>query len=260
MAILKISTKMKSFNEVSKALQDIEKHLNELDKSVNTKAESEVSDKDGKTGDIRTTRNADRTFTFEVRTDEGWKTPTIGDSSIKFTDKPSSYSQQIVKSIDEIEADDTTTGDTQANKNIFDEKSSKFILPRPDYESSWTRFIWDYHRAAHDVPQLFTHGLNVFPKITLVYFAPGQGSGANDSVVADSEITWFTTAKDGFGDGHDKGLVTYTSKPEIRIHAGDTYTLVGSDFLNTGAINGSGVDVDHREEYTDGSIKVLCWK
>ena len=81
---------------------EIEKKLNELSKATNTEAEGEVSDKDGKTGDIRTTRNKDGTYTFEIKTKEGWKTPALGDSLIKFKDKLSSFRQTTPKGIEDI--------------------------------------------------------------------------------------------------------------------------------------------------------------
>ena len=137
MANVKLNTKITSFADVQKSLQSIEKHLNDLSSSVNASAETEVSDKDGKTGDIKTTRNADGSYTFEIRTEEGWKTPSFGENLIKFKDKSSSFSQNKLQSIDEIEKEDVSTGDNKAKKNIFDEKNDKFVLPRPDYDSDW---------------------------------------------------------------------------------------------------------------------------
>ena len=64
MSKVKLNTKITSFTDVQKSLQSIEKYLNELSKSVNAEAERDISDKDGKTGDIKTTRNADGTYTF----------------------------------------------------------------------------------------------------------------------------------------------------------------------------------------------------
>jgi len=138
----KILTNVSSFQDVQKSLQEVEKKLNELSKSVNSEAETEVSDKDGKTGDIKTTRNEDGTYTFEIKTKEGWKTPALGNSLIKFKDKLSSSRQIITKSIDEIETDDSSTGDSTANLTTFDEKNNKFILARPDYDSGWIE--WDH--------------------------------------------------------------------------------------------------------------------
>ncbi len=137
MSEIKLQTKINSFLEVQKSLQEIEKQLNVLSKSLSSKAESEVSDTEGKSGDIKTTRNVDGSYSFEIRTDSGWKTPVLGESSIKFKDKPASISKPTILSIDEMEAEDTTKGDVKAKKNIFDEKADKFVLPRPDYESGW---------------------------------------------------------------------------------------------------------------------------
>lgn len=134
----KITTKITSFTDVQKSLQEIEKVLNELTQSVNSSAETEVSDKDGKTGDIKTQRNADGTYSFEVKTDEGWKVPALGNSLIKFKDKLNTIRQTTPKSIEELDESDASTGDSTANLTTFDEKNNKFILPRADYDSGWT--------------------------------------------------------------------------------------------------------------------------
>jgi len=134
----KVTTKVNSFEDVQRSLQEVEKSINQVSDSVNVKAEGQVGDVKGKTGDIRTTQNSDKTFTFEVRTSGGWKAPYLGDSSIKFKDKESSFSQNQKKSIDELEVEDTSKGTTKAKHITYDEKSDKFILPRPDYDSGWT--------------------------------------------------------------------------------------------------------------------------
>ena len=232
-------------------MQEIQKYLNNLDKSVRSKAEVDITDKDGKTGDIQTTRAADGTYTFEVRTNEGWKTPTIGDSPIKFTDKPSSYSQQIVKSIDEIEADDTTTGDTKAKKNIFDEKADKFILPRPDYDSGWIRITVAGSNITTS-PITHTHSLGVLPSMFQIYLAPGQGSGSDGDTVDSSEITWITPADNSTGGGHNYGTVSKLTATQVFLATGDVNILLSSDFSATnGYADG---------DYTDGSVRILLWK
>jgi hypothetical protein len=115
MSKVKLNTKITSFTDVQKSLQSIEKYLNELSKSVNAEAERDISDKDGKTGDIKTTRNADGTYTFEIRTEEGWKTPSFGENLIKFKDKSSSFSKNKLESIEEIVTNDDSTGNSRAN-------------------------------------------------------------------------------------------------------------------------------------------------
>ena len=136
MAELKLPSKLTSFEDVTRAFRDLEKNINTLHKAKSA-AESETKETEGESGDIRATRNVDGTYTFEVRTEEGWKTPALGDSVIKFKDKPSTISQNIVKSIEDIAGDDSSTGDEKAKKVAFDEKNGKFVMPRPDYDSGW---------------------------------------------------------------------------------------------------------------------------
>ena len=71
--LAKVSNRIKSFEDVQRALQELEKIINELSKDVNKEAETETSDAVGKTGDIQTTRNADGSYTIEVKTKDGWK-------------------------------------------------------------------------------------------------------------------------------------------------------------------------------------------
>ena len=136
---LKINTKTKigNFVDVQRSLQELQKNFNILVEKVASPAEKEIGESEGITGDIQISRNKDDSYTFEVRTEDGWKTPVMGDSLIKFKGKPKTFSKSQDKSIDEISADDTTTGNSKANKTIYDEKNSKFVLPRPDYDSGW---------------------------------------------------------------------------------------------------------------------------
>ena len=103
--LMKTKSKIRSFKDVKKALQDLETVVNELSESLNKESETEVTDADGKTGDTQATRNADGTYSFEIKTIDGWKTPVIGKSAIKFTDKPASISKPQIKTIEEIEAE-----------------------------------------------------------------------------------------------------------------------------------------------------------
>ena len=133
----KLLTKIKSLGDVQKSLQQLEKKINELSESTNSTAGGEVDDAKGKSGDIKITKGKDNAYTFEIKTEDGWKTPVIGNSAITFKDKPAAISAPKVESIDEIESADSTTGDVKAKKVIFDEKADKFILARPDYDSGW---------------------------------------------------------------------------------------------------------------------------
>jgi hypothetical protein len=122
----KVPTKIQTFEEVQRALQDMETSLNELSTSVNTGAEGEITDKDGKTGDIRVTQNADKTYSFELRTDEGWKFPSVGGSPVQFTGKKGEKARP----------------DAVVDK-YKDELGNPTTFPAPDYDSGW-------HTTGHD--------------------------------------------------------------------------------------------------------------
>jgi hypothetical protein len=268
MSNVKLNTKISSFADVQKSLQSIEKYLNELSKSVNATAEKDISDKDGKTGDIKTTRNADGTYTFEVRTEEGWKTPSLGDSFVKFKDKSASFSQNKLESIDEIERVDTNTGDSRANLTTFDEKNNKFIMPRPDYDSGWV--IWDFSIVDEDITGLMelTHDLSVLPSTLQLWYAPdlnsaGATSGASPNIdasafsltgatVDSSIITWAVPINSSILIGsHDYGISIKLDTTKIYLKGGEAGTLKGNSFLGTG---------EQAKNMTDGYIRLLLWK
>ena len=162
---LKINTKITSIEDAAKALQNVEKSFNKLVDKINSPAEKELKETEGDTGDIQVTQNKDKSYTFEVKTDMGWKTPVVGETVIKFKDKIATFSKEVKKSIDEIETDDTNTGDTKAKKTIYDEKADKFVLPRADYDSGWTA----------DGTSALTHGLNT-QDFSLVYVSHNNAS------------------------------------------------------------------------------------
>lgn len=116
----KIITKVQTFDDVQKSLQDIETRLNELGGSTNEKGEGSVTDREGKTGDTRITQGADKEYTFEVMTEEGWKFGSVGESPVTFTDKPAEFSKP----------------DAVVNK-FKDDLGSPTNMPRPDYDSGF---------------------------------------------------------------------------------------------------------------------------
>jgi hypothetical protein len=150
---VKLLTRMSSFQDVEKAFKELEKTLNELKQSVNTEAEGMVSDTKGKSGDIKLTQKGDKSYLFEIRTKDGWKTPVVGESAVSFREKPPFVHKDRKKTITEIETEDTSTGDTKAKKTIYDEKNDEFAvnhlitsdfnpktlkgIPRPDFDSGW---------------------------------------------------------------------------------------------------------------------------
>ena len=70
---LKVNTKVNSFQDVQKSLSTIEKQFNMLLNRINSPAEKELSERQGRTGDIQIVENADKSYSFEVRTKDGWK-------------------------------------------------------------------------------------------------------------------------------------------------------------------------------------------
>ena len=118
--LIKTPSKIQSFEEVQKALQDLAKQLNDLGIATNSSAEGEITDKDGKTGDIRITQNEDKTYGLELKTEEGWKFPTVGESPVQLTGKKGEKARP----------------DAVVDK-FKDEAGSPKNLPRPDYDSGF---------------------------------------------------------------------------------------------------------------------------
>lgn len=169
---LKVNTKTKINNliDAQRALQNLQKNFNLLVDKVISPAEKELKETEGQTGDIQISRNKDKTYTFEVRTEEGWKTPVLGDSVIHFKEKPKTFAKEQDKAIDEIIVDDLSTGGNIAQKTIFDEKNSKFIMPRADYDSGWFQVARDkiYVTGATD---------GVVPDDSILYYSAGNVVG-----------------------------------------------------------------------------------
>jgi hypothetical protein len=232
---LKVNTKTKigNFVDVQRSLQELQKNFNILVEKVASPAEKEIGESEGITGDIQISRNKDDSYTFEVRTEDGWKTPVIGDSLIKFKGKPKTFSKSQDKSIEDIEANDTTTGDSKANKTIYDEKNDKFVLPRPDYESDWVD-------VTVNSSYTYTHnlGTKVFKLIQLIFkddsdriFYPGVGFHEDGS--------------------SDKGIYAWAQTDDVmQISTGQHTVFAYQNFPDIG----DDFDVD------DGYIKLLLWK
>ena len=222
MSAIKLPSKFNTFEDVRRALQDVEKSINQLSSSVNFKAEGEVSDKDGKTGDTRITQNKDKSYTFEIKTKEGWKTPVIGESAIKFKGKPAERSKFEDKSIDEIEASDTAASSSVAKKVIYDEKADKFVLPRPDYDSGLLTL---------SNPITVTHNLGTHPILFQLLFTHDSGTTFH--------------------------YVVTTSNNNTLIESTTTSTIIRKASSSWGwYYDSTQVDIDDG----DGKFKLLLWK
>ena len=96
MGQVKITTKVQAFKDVNKSLQDIQKNFNELFKAVNTNAEGIASEAQGKSGDLKVTKNADGTFNLECNTSDGWKKMFVGDAEVLLKDRAKVKSKPTV--------------------------------------------------------------------------------------------------------------------------------------------------------------------
>ena len=227
---LKVNTKVNSMQDVQKSLIEIEKNFNVLLSRINSPAETQLPETKGNTGDIQITENPDKSFSFEVKTKTGWKTPVIGNSAVKFKDKPKV--KDVPKSIDEIETNDTSTGAANAKKTIYDEKNDKFVMPRPDYESDWTN-------VDHDTNYPFTHnlGTKIFKLVQIIF-------------KDDSDRIFYPGFQTDEG-SHDIGMYVHAQTDDIMdVATANTYVYTYDNTSLGGTI----------ERVADGYIKLLLWK
>ena len=258
---LKVNTKTKISNlvDVQRALQDLQKNFNLLVDKVASPAEQELSETTGNTGDVQITRNKDKTYTFEVRTEDGWKTPVLGDSVIHFKGKPKTFSKKQKETISEITTRDTSTGGSEALNTIYDEKLGRFSIahltaeqeggfPAPDYDSGW--FSATNH-ANYDL----THNLDLtdVPRNVQVYT---YGTDMDGPTTSGNQVTVnppvFGTHPVHFGNfQNERGgtVCEIRSKDVLRICTGD------SDLFDTAAFGNPSPHV-----YNDGWVRVQLWK
>ena len=264
-------TKITSFEDAQKALQELQKKYNMLVDRILSPAEKTLEETEGQTGDIQVSRNIDKTYTFEVRTEDGWKTPVLGDSIIHFKSKEKTNAKNTKKSIEQIETEDTASGNNLANKTIFDEKNKKFILPRPDYDSGCVIWNWSDAQLLEDSALVLTHNLGVLPYECRVWFAPDGSlnggtampagrnnptiSGSHGDSVSSDIIKWAIPIPATFGSDHDFGIGVGIETDQASI-IGGTGGDYGSISIKSAAFNGSG---DYAN-YVDGYIRVLLWK
>ena len=184
---IKLQNKVKDFESVSKSLHTLEVALNKLLAKTTQEAEySSTLGYEGETGESRIINNPDKTYSFNIRTEDGWKTPVWKGSEITFKDKPKK--EKIVKkSIETIITEDTSTGNTDAQNTIYDENSGQFRVnhltgvPRPDYDSGWG----DMDRTDADKDNFtLAHGLtfsNSSPTLVICWMKDSYGDYLGNS-------------------------------------------------------------------------------
>ena len=241
---IRIISNIASFADVTKSLQEVEKALNGIVDSIKTPAEKELKETEGSTGDIQITQNADKSYTFEIRTEEGWKTPVIGNNAIKFKNKPAESAKNQDKSIDEIEVDDTSTGDSTAKKTIYDEKADKFVIARPDYDSGWV----DMDRTAAAKRELtHTHGLSTTSIVTAQCFVR-DAYGESDGTAATNAVFPYFRTQDNDSRGWD-GFYYEILETELKVWAYSGHHI----FHTYDGVNG------HRD-WDRVDVRILLWK
>ena len=127
-----ISTNVQTFTDVQRALEELRNKIDDLESNQNPQPTGDESEADGEIGSIRVIKNSDKENIFEIKTDDGWKKPMVGNTPVSFKRLEEVSKTTTKKSIDELEATDTTTGDKVAEKTIYDEKADKFVIARHD--------------------------------------------------------------------------------------------------------------------------------
>ena len=177
-------TKITSFMDAQKAIQELQKNFNLLIDRVVSPAEKDLKETEGNSGEMQVTRNDDKTYTFEVRTEEGWKTPVVGTSAVTFTDKPSTHSKRPNP----------------------EPAGPDYSLPRADYDSGWTA-------AASNTTYTFTHSLNLtdLPHAVEIYT-----SATNPPVIGTNVIHF-----GGFQNEHAGTVCEIVDKDVLKVYTGD---------------------------------------
>ena len=273
---IKIQTRITDFDGATRAFVEVEKIINSI-LALTTQAAEGASTlgNEGETGEIRVVNNPDKTYSFNIKTKDGWKTPVWKGAEITFNDKPKKE-LTINKSITEIEADDTSTGNKDAEKTIFEESTQKFNvkhltenqtggLMKPDYVSNWIRvtFAGLTYDSSTNTPLTFTHNLGVIPKIVQFHIAPdiynsSLGSGAHESVVSSTNIDAYINLNTGHIGSSSAGQMKYGTTHLIRtndvlLKCGNASMLnIPTNMIGAGTIDWNQVD--------DAAIRVLIWK
>ena len=253
-----IITNVKSFPDVQRALEELKKALNFVKEKQNPSPELGESQLDGDVGSIRVISNNNEDALFEIKTEEGWKRPVVGNTPVTFGEVASIAKTKTKRSIDEIEANDIETEGNVAKKTIFDEKADKFILARPDHISQWIWFDASSHRVTYDIPWEYTHDLGVLPSLAQIQYAPAvydnPTTGTDETAIADqSSVTWYTHLNNSFaGNGttaRRMGGMYHITSTKVFIECSRSNMAGGFDPSNGNA-----------SDYTDGAIRILLWK
>ena len=253
-----IITNVRSFPDVQRALEELKKALNFVKEKQNPSPELGESQLDGDVGSIRVISNNNEDALFEIKTEEGWKRPVVGNTPVTFGEVASISKTKTKRSIDEIETNDIETEGNVAKKTIFDEKADKFILARPDYISPWIWFDYSSHVCDSSVPWEYAHDLGMLPTLIQVQVAYAEDgnptSGTDEEPLEDqNSIVWYTGFNNNFSDSEATarryGAMWHVTSSKIIVQGARSLTAKG--FFQSSGNNVS---------YEDCSIRILMWK
>ena len=263
---LKLPSRITSFPDVERMIKSLEARFHKIESSIKKPAEKDVKETEGETGDTKISRNVDGTYTFELKTKEGWKVPTYGGTAVNFDNKPPLVKAKIKKDLDTIVAEDAEKGQNIAQKTIYDEKNEKFDVshltgvPRPDYDSKWINYDHSAHEIGGSLPAWrHTHTLGQLPMLIKIYFAPNQENGTMGSgdtlTEPQSNVTWFTEINNHLGHSYANpayyGLVYKVDAEYVYLVGGNARSGIFSNFSMSNA--------NSLETY-DGAIRILMLK
>lgn len=229
-----INTSVKDFNDVQRALEAVKTELDLVKEKLNPISEDE-EDTSGTPGSIRIIKNTEAENLFEIKTEDGWKKPMMGESQVTLKNLVSNTRAPEKKSIDELATNDSNTGKNIANKTIFDEKAGKFVLPRPDYDSGWVQLD-------KNTTITLTHNLELdtIPSLMKSYI-----STIATPVVGTNPIFECLQLNENNG-----FFIEIATSNTLKAHSGANGTFDPSTFG----------DLTNSDDIDDGYIRVLLWK
>jgi hypothetical protein len=240
--MISFNTNTKSFEDINKVLQDIKNQFNAILERLNPESFTQDSEAEGELGDLRIVRTEEDLNSFEIKTKDGWQRPYIGENIVVFKRKKDKTSLPAKKTIAEIETVDSSTGDNQAQKTIFDESTGGFSVQHltknqtggfmnPDYDSGFfpvargkvyvtgattgvvptpASFLYDDAAEIVGIPALgFT--MTDIPKLIQVSTAPYGVTSFADAMTA--EILCLDWQNQYYSSSNAMGLRSYATSP-----------------------------------------------
>ena len=256
-----INTNVQTFTDVQRSLSELSKEIGLLKEMIDVTPTEKEDETEGLTGSIRVIKNSDNVNLFEIKTDDGWKKPMLGESQILLKKLASNIKIVNQKSIDELETEDDDTDNDIAKKTIFDEKADKFVLARPDFNSGWIWYDWSEHHWNGNHPAWkFAHTLESLPTLVSIQVAPALTGnptlGTDEALISDqSTITWYTEMNNHFGDSYGNnqvyGLTYKVDKDYVYVDGAESQAGWISDYDDTNT---------DKVSFQDCSIRILLWK